>query len=303
MDKKEAVPQTLRQALNYGRRLLNSPAFVPLYAGPEASLEASLLLAHVLEQTRENLYIELDTPLAPTDFQDYQLKLQRRQNGEPLAWITGFREFRGRDFAVGRGVLCPRPESEHLVEAVLEHGRKLEKSGGSVQCIRVHDCCTGSGNLALSLALERSAWEISASDISPVAQGFFEQNNRRLTAGKVPFHRCDLLNGLTGLFDIIVSNPPYLTPQECNERLESGWLEPMEALNGGEEDGLGIIRRLIAGVDKHLAPGGMLALEASPGQMSQIRQLLFRNNLERIEIRRDLAGMERIALGFYKAKD
>jgi release factor glutamine methyltransferase len=221
--------------------------------------------------------------------------MKRRTAGEPVAWIVGVKEFWGLEYAVGPGVLCPRPDSEILIESVLE-------IMDSTECLssgrRLHDCCCGPGTLALALATERPEWQISASDISEDAAAYFKQNNQALTGGRVTYTHADLLKDINGPFEVIISNPPYLTPGETDDRVALGWKEPVLALDGGGNDGLDLIRRLIPRVSDRLITGGVFLLEADPLQMPIIRQILLDTGFERPRIARDLAGRERIAIAY-----
>ena len=254
-------------------------------------LDSALLLSHVLGIGREKLYMELAAPLAQARRREFEEALSRRIAGEPVAWITGVKEFWGIPLAVGPGVLCPRPDSETVVEAVLEQADRFPSPG------RLHDCCTGPGTLALALAAERPEWSISASDICPEAERFFDRNNRIHAGDRVAYTRCDLMESVPGPFELIVSNPPYLTPEETGKRKALGWQEPARALNGGDGDGLGIIRRLIPQIARRLNHRGVVVLEAAPLQMASIGKILWDNGFGAIGTRRDLGGRERVIHG------
>ncbi|OQX29846.1 MAG: protein-(glutamine-N5) methyltransferase, release factor-specific [Spirochaeta sp. LUC14_002_19_P3] len=253
-------------------------------------LDVALLLAHTLGISRETLYMNLREPVEGEGIKRFRTLIRRRKAGEPVAWIIGVKEFWGLEFQVGPGVLCPRQDSETLVEAAL--AIMPEGSSG-----RLHDCCCGPGTIGIALASERMGWHISASDISDDAKKYFRLNNEKLTGSRVHFIQSDLLEGLSDCFDIIVANPPYLRPEETAERRALGWREPPLALDGGDMDGLGVIRRLIPQAAAHLQPGSTLLLEADPRQMPVLRTLLQSGGFHTVTIRRDLGGRDRVISG------
>ena len=318
---------TVREALAEGAAALQN------HETETPRLDAALLLAHVRGVTRERLYMDLAESMTPAELDSFRGALDRRVSGEPVAWIIGRKEFWGLEFAVGPGVLCPRPDSEILVEAALEimegmtdsdatAGRpsaagtpspvKLPAGSGRPSATestpagpgdspsgtfrRLHDCCCGPGTLALALARERPDWEIGASDISGEAALYFAENNARLCAGRVTYTHADLMDGIDGPFDVIVSNPPYLTPRETAERTALGWREPVLALDGGGKDGLDVIRRLIPHVFDRLVPGGAVLMEADPLQMPMIGEILVGTGFEGVRIRRDLGDRDRVII-------
>ena len=278
---------TIREALNEGRSALT-------LSGCDTQtpqLDTSLLLAHACGISRERLYMELPEELDEKRLGLFKASMKRRISGEPVAWITGTKEFWGLDFSVGPGVLCPRPDSEILIESALEIIDK--KKIGSL-----HDCCTGPGTLALTLASERPSWDISASDISELSADFFKVNNQKLTGDRVRYTHSDLMNGIKETFDIIVSNPPYLTTLEMNDKVVLGWKEPELALDGGGIDGLNLIRRLIPRISDRINSQGAVLVEADPLQMPIIKQILSDTGFVRIAFRQDLAGRNRIVIAF-----
>jgi len=280
---------TVQEALIEGQRILKKEGT------DSPALDAALLLSQARHTSRERLYMDLAESLTPKQISCFHRSVRRRSSGEPVAWILGFKEFWGRNFVVGPGVLCPRPDSETLVEAALEIMDKSGDSGGTL-----HDCCCGPGTLAISLACERPHWKLSGSDISVIAAGYFRQNNQRLCDGRVDFTKSDLMEGINGPFDIIIANPPYLTPTETNTRVDPGWKEPALALNGGGEDGLDMIRRLVPRAATRLVRMGSILLEANPLQMSPIRQILSEDNFIKMKLYKDMAGRERVIAGCKK---
>lgn len=283
---------TVREALARGKNAL---------AGHETDtpdLDTSLLLSHVLGIDRAGLYMNLSDELPAVAWDSFEKAMKRRAEGEPVAWITGCKEFWGLEYSVGPGVLCPRPDSEVLIEEALVLMDRIcsAETPGSESAARLHDCCTGPGTLALALKTERPDWDISASDISPDAQKFFSENNLRLTAGEVSYRDSDLMRDVEGPFDIIISNPPYLTPAETEDRRTLGWKEPVLAMDGGGNDGLDLIRRLIPEMFSRLRDNSFVLIEADPLQMPIIREILTDTGFTNIRIRQDLGERDRVII-------
>ena len=281
---------TVREALAEGRSLLSD------CDTETPQLDTSLLLAHACGISREQLYMDLPEEIEEEKLEVFNELIKRRISGEPVAWLLGYKEFWGIEFKVGPGVLCPRPDSEILIESALEIMDRMEKKNDGPG--KLHDCCCGPGTLALTLASERPSWEISASDISREASEYFEINNQRITGSRVAYSHTDLMNGIKQKFDIVVSNPPYLTPAETDERMAIGWKEPELALDGGGIDGLNLIRRLIPGIASCLNTGSAVLMEADPLQMPIIKQILSDNGFKRISLRQDLAGRNRVIVAY-----
>jgi release factor glutamine methyltransferase len=229
-------------------------------SGDDARLEAELLLAHAMRVDRAHVIARLHEALAPDDGVAFDVLLTRRLNREPLAYITGHREFYGIDLMVTPDVLIPRPETEMLVEGAL---REIAERGGDAVVV---DVGTGSGAIAIAIAANAPRARVVALDASPAALALAEANAG--TAGvldRIDFRRGDLLDAM-GMADVIVANLPYVSaaewaalPPEIRDH------EPRAALDGGE-DGMDVMRRLIATAAPHLAPGGVLIAEIGAGQ-------------------------------------
>ena len=255
----------------------------------EARIDVRALATHVFERPAAWLIAhDHDIPGA-AGLARFQALLERRARGEPVAYLVGGREFFGRRFAVGPGVLIPRPETELLVETALEHlppGKPL----------RVLDLGTGSGCIALTLALERPAARVVAVDRSAEALAMARHNAGQWGAA-VDFLESDWFSALPGeRFDLIVANPPYLAGTDPH--LERGDLrfEPRSALASGPE-GLDDPRRVIMGARAHLVTGGALWIEHGYTQACAVTGLFEQAGFVRIGTRRDLAGIERITGG------
>jgi release factor glutamine methyltransferase len=286
---------TVGEALAEGTALLRSSG------NENPRLDAALLLADILRTDRGGLVLAEPDPLSGAARRRFGLSLKRRIQGECVAYILGRREFRGLDFAVTAAVLVPRPDTETLVEAALGY---IDRRGSPGK-IRLLDLCTGSGAVAISLKHERPDVAVFASDISPEAVKIARANARRLLgrdgrAGKsrgVTFFQGDLFENVEGSFDCITANPPYVPTKTIDTLAREVRREPRLALDGGE-DGLDLIRRVIGEAKERLSPGGILLLEAGPGQMAAITGLLASRGYRNGNIRRDLAGRDRV-IGAY----
>jgi release factor glutamine methyltransferase len=257
-------------------------------------LDASILLASSMGLSRSQLLAMLPDNLPETiragksnNFEEYWT---RRCRGESVATILGRKEFYGRDFRINNFVLSPRPDTEILVEATLEIGDDLERSGFDLY---VHDLCTGSGIVAVTVALERRSWKVSASDISTSALNIARQNIDSIAGFEIPLFQADLLEGIHGHFDIIAANPPYVSQEETDRLLAKGWKEPRLAFDGGI-DGFEIIRQLVPQARSKLRPGGFLLIETDPLQSAQTCDILKHEGFCECRIWKDLAGRARV---------
>lgn len=253
-------------------------------------LTAELLLAHALGCDRVRLYVDFDRPLNKDELAAFRSLVTRRASGEPTYFILGRREFYGRPFHVDPRVLIPRPETEHLVDAALE--KLPEDAPGPVL-----DLCTGSGAIAVSLAAERQALAVVATDLSAGALEVAALNARALgVEGRVELLNGDLYEPVAGrVFELIVANPPYLRSGEIDGLSREVRREPRGALDGGP-DGLDLVRRIAAQAPGALAPGGWLMLEIGAEQGEATRTLFEAAGLVDAQVRKDLAGLDRIAL-------
>jgi release factor glutamine methyltransferase len=272
--------------LKEAKRLL---ARVPFSPSPR---EAHLLLGRVLGLSEARLLARDETAVEPAEEAAFRALLERRLTGEPMAYVLGEREFYGRVFAVDSRVLVPRPETEHLVDAILE----LELPAAA----RGLDVGVGSGAIAITLALERPAWSVTGADLSLAALTVARRNGRRLGA-RIGLVAADLVGGfdLSG-FDFVVSNPPYIARAEAPELSpEITRFEPEAALYGssdeGGRDGAALIARLLRQAEA-LAPGTPLALELGSAQMPVVRSLAAAGPWELRRVVKDYAGFERVAV-------
>ena len=254
------------------------------HALPSPRLDAELLLAHVLERTRLDLYLGFDRPVPAGPRARYR-ELVKRRAGErvPVAYLTGTREFWSLSFRVTPAVLIPRPETETLVRVALDLAAK-----------RLVEVGTGSGCIATAIATERPDVQIVALDSSPEALALAGENLELhgLSSRVELRHATDLL-GLAGEFDAIISNPPYIPTRELGELAPEVQCEPRTALDGGP-DGLSLVRQLIQEAPERLARPGWLALEVGADQARSVERLLWERGASRVDIHEDLAGVERV---------
>jgi release factor glutamine methyltransferase len=253
-------------------------------------VDAQVLLAHVLGVNRAWLIAHAADALDATGAAAFMALAKRRRDGEPVAYLTGMREFWGLALAVTPAVLIPRPETETLVELVLA---RLPAD----RPIAVLDLGTGSGALALAIAHERPQTRVTATDVSPDALAVAEGNARRLGLGNVAFLRTDWYAAVPAVpFDAIVSNPPYVAAGDPH--LADGDLrfEPAGALSPGG-DGLGALRTIVAGARKRLVAGGTLAVEHGHDQSEAVQALFAAAGFGGVVAARDLAGIPRVVAG------
>ena len=269
------TPATLAQAIHWAQ------------AQSLDRLDAQLLVLHALgrsEQDRGWLLAHDTDALCEAALTMLQATVLRRAAGEPLAYITGHKEFFGLDLQVDARVLVPRPDTETLVEWALE----LLPTPSTVNA-RLLDLGTGSGAIALALKHTRPELYVSAVDFSLEALAVARANARRLHLD-VQFAQGNWLDGVLGHFDLIVSNPPYIA--SADHHLAALKHEPLQALASGA-DGLDDIRTIIRQADAHLVPSGWLLLEHGYDQAPAVRALLAKAGLQHAQSRRDLAGIER----------
>jgi release factor glutamine methyltransferase len=266
-------------------------AHLLLRASPLPAAEARVLLCHILGVTRERLAAHPQTVVAADDRRRYDQAAARRLGGVPLAYLTGGQEFYGHHFLVSPAVLVPRPDTELLVDTALH---LLENRPAA----RVLELGTGSGCIALAIALARPDLAVLATDRSWEALQVARANQLRLGA-RVQFLMADWYEGLSGRFDLIVSNPPYIAAGDTH--LPALADEPAGALVAGA-DGLDDLRELAAGAPAQLAPGGWLLLEHGYDQGPAVRDLLCQAGLHDVQTLRDLAGHERACRGSWQAR-
>ncbi len=257
-------------------------------------LTIELMLAHALRKKRLDLYLEFERVLDEPTLTTLREMVKRRGAGEPLQYILGKVEFHGLEFAVDKRVLIPRPETELLVEEVAAGC----KEAGPV---RILDIGTGSGCIAVTLAVLLPSAAITATDRSAAALELARANAARHgVTGRVEIVESDLFSTLTGRqFDWIVSNPPYIPSSQANTLArEIRDYEPLEALFAGE-DGLAVIRRIIAGAPPFLSAGGRVALEIGAGQSGAVQELFLEAQYQVAKVVKDYDNYDRLIIALH----
>ncbi|MCH5337738.1 MAG: peptide chain release factor N(5)-glutamine methyltransferase [Acetatifactor sp.] len=284
---------TYGEVFEEGKRRLTEAAI------EEAVLDARLLLEHVCGTDRNTLLAHADRLVTEEDRLRYQELIKRRASRIPLQQLTGVQNFMGLDFLVNEHVLIPRQDTEFLVEEVLKN---LHDG------MRVLDLCTGTGCILISLLRYTNDCQGLGVDISPEALAVAKMNARRLLTGNgesaeserrghLQFLESDLYERVEGIFDIIVSNPPYI-PTEVIDTLmpEVREHEPRLALDGSE-DGLLFYRRIIEGCRTHLKGGGMLFFEIGHDQGAAVSELMEQAGFLEVQVTKDYAGLDRVVSG------
>lgn len=256
-------------------------------------IETRAILARSLDADPLELYAHPQRRVGPERTEAFEKLLHRRLAGEPLAYVTGEREFYSRPFVVTPDVLIPRPETETLVELAIG-------TAGRMKNPRVLDLGTGSGCLAVTVSLETRGCKVFASDISAAALSVAEKNARTHGAG-VRFINSDLLGCFAkSSFNMIISNPPYVSEAEyvqISEEIRSH--EPPTALLGGE-DGLAYIRKIAAGAGGALREGGFLLLEIGAGQAENVESIVRESGFYDVRFETDMGGVKRVVKAAWK---
>ena len=255
-------------------------------------LNAEHLLAHTLERRRIDLYLEFERPLAETELAPLRELVRRRGQGEPLQHLLGTVEFAGRVFLCDKRALVPRPETEELVERIIQSAVTHHPS-------TILDVGTGSGVIALTLAAQFPEAEVDAVDISNDALALARENAARLDLqDRVRFAKGNLLAQIQGAFDLIVANLPYVATGDRPALSREVLHDPAVAVFAGER-GDELVRELISAARDRLRPGGMLALEVGIGQADDLAALLAEKNYHDVVSIRDYCGVTRFLFGRY----
>jgi len=273
---------TIGDALKKGIALLKE------FNIPGAATDAAVLLGHALDCTRLHLTVHRDDEIEKSREGVFFDLVERRCKNEPVAYITGTKEFMSLDFCVTPAVLVPRPDTEILVELVID-----ELLGVSSPVIT--DMCTGSGAIAVSLAKYIDKSVVTGLDISPEALEVAKLNAQK-NGVDVKFELFDVLEPYAHLADVVVSNPPYIRADEISGLdCDVADFEPHLALDGGD-DGLVFYRGIVQNIRTALKKGGLLAFEVGMGQADDVRDIMSAD-FERIGTEKDLAGIERVVYG------
>ena len=273
---------------------------------PEPRIDAEVLLAHVLEIERLEIYLNLDCRVTEKKLSAYKKLIERRVRREPVAFIVGYKEFMGLKFFLNKDVLIPRPETEILVEKVIEKVQNIGKSKsygyGRDNSLTIVDLCTGSGNIAISLARNIASCKIYAIDISKGAIQVARKNAKfHNVKGKVKFLLGDLFSPLEKLnsnlaVDFVVSNPPYVKSRDLVQLPPEIKKEPLSALEGGNE-GLDFYQRIIPEALKYLINGGYLIMEIGDYQRKAVMNLIKKEKqFYPPRLVKDYAGLDRVVM-------
>lgn len=275
------IAQNLKLAIE---KLASIPDSIP-------KLEAEILLASLLDKPRTYLTAWPEVEITPDQAQNFQAMLERRCAGEPMAYITGLREFWSLNLEVTPDTLIPRPETETLVEKALKYIPK-EKS------IHIADLGTGSGAIAAAIASERPLCNIIATDFSHSTIQVAQRNFRRLGLNNIQISIGEWCSALPSdiKFDVIVSNPPYIAEGDGHLAHDGLPWEPQRALRSGH-DGLDDINRIIRDTPRHIAPRGWLFLEHGFDQGDRIQSMLEDAGFSSIHTSQDLSGHDRVTVG------
>lgn len=256
-------------------------------------LNAEHLLAHVLGRERIDLYLEFERVLTESELAPLRDLVKRRGEGEPLQHLLGTVEFCGHVFLCDKRAMVPRPETEQLVELLFAEG------GLRIAGSRMLDVGTGSGVIALSLALKFPEAEILAIDVSDDALALARENAAKLNlSDRVRFVKSNLLENAEGTFDLIVANLPYVSTQNCSSLAREVLHDPAVALFAGAR-GDELVRGLIAQAPSRLRPGGLLALEIGIGQSEALFSALAEENYRDIYSKNDYSGVTRFLVARY----
>ncbi len=298
------TPPILQNVLRWGQALLKSSGS---FGPSEARREAEVVVQGLSGLTEVQLFTQADSILSETTADLVKDGLIRRFRGEPAAYILQERGFYGFTFAVGPGVLIPRPETELLVDTVLDWIDEFKTKNGQsavsaaqAKAIgpKVLDLCTGSGCVILTIKALRPEVEAEAQDLSAETFRYFSANRSRLgEASEVKWHGGDLFAEIEGRFHFISANPPYIgTSEGPSADQDVAAYEPSLALFSGR-DGLDLIKKLISQAPQYLEPGGGLALEIGCTQGEAVRSLMQAAGFENIKVLQDFNDLDRVVCG------
>ena len=275
---------TIKQTLEYAIKILKEHNI------EDSMIKVKSLLEYVLSKPKEYLIINSELKLDSEKEIIFNKHIEELLNGKPLQYITNTQEFFGMQFYVDENVLIPQPDTEILVEEVIEIAKKENEK-------RILDLCTGSGCIAISLSENLDNANVTATDISETALEIANKNDRKR---KITFKQSDMFENLCDeKFDIIVSNPPYIKTEVIEELNKDVQQEPKLALDGGE-DGLKFYRAITENAYKYLNNDGYLCLEIGENQKEEVMELLKSNNYQDIYCKKDLAGNDRVIIAKYR---
>ncbi len=272
-------------------RIVRQASTLLQITSPSPALDAEVLMSFVLQKQRSYLRAWPNKMLTSNQCTHFWNLLEQRARGTPIAYLMGEREFWSRDFIVTPDVLIPRPETEQLVELTLA---RIPKHSSSA--LHVIDLGTGSGAIAVTLAVERPAIQVTATDSSLAALHIAQQNAQRHQAHNIRFQHSFWFEQLAGtVYDIVVSNPPYIAENDPHLQQGDVRFEPNSALLAGPQ-GLADITRIADSARKHIKTNGWLLLEHGYDQEQQVQEIFKSYNYRKIETFTDLSGLPRITL-------
>lgn len=278
---------TFKQAEQRGERLLESAGVA------DARIDAWLLLEMVAKIDRSFYFTHMNVEVEPEILTEYERVLEKRAEHIPLQYITGEQEFMGMKFKVNSNVLIPRQDTEVLVEEVL---KELEPD------MEVLDLCTGSGCILLSILKNAPAVRGTGSDVSKQAV-LVAKENAKLHGLEAEWVRGNLFDNVSGCFDVIVSNPPYIPQGQIPALMpEVQLFEPLQALDGGE-DGLDFYRKIAALAPDYLKEGGRLFFEIGCDQAEEVERIMEEQGFAELSVVKDLAGLDRVVRGRLKPEE
>ena len=272
----------------------NTTAFFQRKGVESPRLSIEYLLAEALGKRRLDLYLDYDQPLPEQILEPLRDKVRRRSEGEPLQHLLGSWEFFGRRFKTDRRALIPRPETERLAELILNQIPASTSPGA-----RLADVGTGSGVLAITLALERPGLEVVATDLSADTLALARENARVYEVeSRIAWLQTDLLSGVDPDFDFLVANLPYVPTAEIAKLSREVQHDPLMALDGGK-DGLDVIRRLVGQAPSRLKPEGRVFLEIGISQSGGVVDVLEKEKFSDISVEKDYQGVQRFVIARY----
>lgn len=282
--------------MTYQEAYQEGKGFLTQHGIGDASTDAWLLMEYVTGMTRTRFFVDGMSQMSAEEEEKYVQLLEKRAKRIPLQHLTGVQEFMGLEFSVNEHVLVPRQDTELLV---LEAEKRLRQMNGNH--LEVLDMCTGSGCIAVSLKKRNGEINCVAADISEKALEMARINAKKMQVN-ITFIQTDMFSKVTGIYDMIVSNPPYI-PTKVIESLEDEVRlhDPFSALDG-KEDGLYFYRILAKEASHYLKMGGWLYMEIGHDQGKAVQGLLEEAGFEQIRIEKDLAGLDRVVCGVYNIK-
>jgi release factor glutamine methyltransferase len=278
--------KTIREVLSDGTSLLKKS----VSTSDTPFLDAMILLAFILKISKEELLASYPDKITKSDETLFMDILQKRLSNYPVSYLINRKEFFGLGFYVDENVLVPRPDSETLVETAID----IIKTTPGINSIL--DLCTGSGALAIALNYNLPKLNILCSDISDTAIEICKKNSSTILGKEIATIKSNLFNKINKKFDMIITNPPYLTDKETDSMMKDKWPEPGIALRGGI-DGLYFIRKIITDSPDYLEKKAYILIESSIDQTEKIKNLLDSGRFYNTKIIKDLSGRNRVTMG------